>query len=325
VALRVDLGNSGLSEVRMTSDAVWETVASLQVLSSPRQHAIHTRLRRMVPDRPRSDLGFLLGLVAHRGWFPDAVSPIPRLDPPSPREQFELLRGTDPAVLQGDLEVLARLSPELKRMSPQEYADRVSRELFRYWQEVLEPIWEDVDAVTTEDLAFHSRQISREGLARAMSGIHHEVGYADGTLEIGFHYTDRDADRPPEGVWLVPSAFRWPWIAGRYGGPLIISYAARGAARVWEREYPARGADALAALLGRSRAAILQRLQLPRSTTWLARDIGLSPGTVSDHLTVMTESGLLTSRRDGRRVLYVQTALGADLAAGGPQAWSVRA
>ncbi|MET9270169.1 helix-turn-helix domain-containing protein [Kribbella sp. NPDC003557] len=61
--------------------------------------------------------------------------------------------------------------------------------------------------------------------------------------------------------------------------------------------------------------------ELPRTTTWLARRIGVSPGTVSDHLSVLAASGIVTSHREGRRVLYTRTPLGADLAEGGPAAW----
>jgi DNA-binding transcriptional ArsR family regulator len=41
--------------------------------------------------------------------------------------------------------------------------------------------------------------------------------------------------------------------------------------------------------------------------------LDLSPGTVSSHLSVLSTAGLLTSRREGRRVLYSRTALAARL------------
>jgi DNA-binding transcriptional ArsR family regulator len=116
-------------------------------------------------------------------------------------------------------------------------------------------------------------------------------------------------------VWFVPSVFRWPWVAVDPQGPApVISYAAHGAGRVWESGDNPCGSR-LSALLGRSRAAILQQLDIPRSTTGLAARLQLAPGTVSDHLSVLSSSGLLTARRDGRRVLYSRTGLGAALLA----------
>ena len=64
---------------------------------------------------------------------------------------------------------------------------------------------------------------------------------------------------------------------------------------------------------------ILESLDVPRSTTSLARSFGLSISTVSEHLSVMASSGLLESRRDGQRVLYWRTVVG-DLLVGGESA-----
>ncbi|MDX2807566.1 helix-turn-helix domain-containing protein [Streptomyces scabiei] len=50
----------------------------------------------------------------------------------------------------------------------------------------------------------------------------------------------------------------------------------------------------------------------------MAARVGLSPATVSHHVAVLRESGLLTSRRLGGIVLHTLTALGSDLLEGGP-------
>ena len=45
MALEIRLGGSGLGRVRITNDAVWETVASLHTVASGRSHPAHARLR----------------------------------------------------------------------------------------------------------------------------------------------------------------------------------------------------------------------------------------------------------------------------------------
>ncbi|WP_241845701.1 ArsR/SmtB family transcription factor [Streptomyces sp. CB02261] len=50
-----------------------------------------------------------------------------------------------------------------------------------------------------------------------------------------------------------------------------------------------------------------------RTTSELAGRVGLSPATVSHHVTVLREAGLLTSRRIGGVVLHTVTRLGTDL------------
>ena len=49
------------------------------------------------------------------------------------------------------------------------------------------------------------------------------------------------------------------------------------------------------------------------STTSLSRELGQSPATISQHLAVLRECGMVRSWRSGRSVLYQQTALAASL------------
>ncbi|WP_408907430.1 helix-turn-helix domain-containing protein [Streptomyces albidoflavus] len=55
----------------------------------------------------------------------------------------------------------------------------------------------------------------------------------------------------------------------------------------------------------------------PATTSRLARAHGLSPATVSAHLTALRESGLVARRRVGRAVAYARTPLGLALLHGG--------
>ena len=106
-----------------------------------------------------------------------------------------------------------------------------------------------------------------------------------------------------QGIWFVPSVFRWPWVAldTRETVPHVVSYGARGAGRVWQQ--PGRGTPTgLPDLLGRSRALILESLDVPRSTTTLSQSLGLSLSTVSEHLSVLAacrSPAASHARRDG--------------------------
>ena len=73
------------------------------------------------------------------------------------------------------------------------------------------------------------------------------------------------------------------------------------------------GGDPLSALIGHARTAILRSAGLPRTTTDLARDLGLSGATVSVHLSILKRCGMLTSWRSGRRVLYQRTPLASSI------------
>ena len=62
--------------------------------------------------------------------------------------------------------------------------------------------------------------------------------------------------------------------------------------------------------MGRTRATLLVALDSPRSTTELAGELGLTPGGVSQHLTVLRDAGLVCGRRVARSVLYLRSAEG---------------
>jgi DNA-binding transcriptional ArsR family regulator len=96
--------------------------------------------------------------------------------------------------------------------------------------------------------------------------------------------------------------------------PTLI-YPARGIAELWQPAHTAHS-GALATLLGRTRAALLESLAEPASTHTLARRHDLAPSTVSEHLAALSDARLITRRRHRHTVIYQQTPLGSDLARG---------
>lgn len=71
--------------------------------------------------------------------------------------------------------------------------------------------------------------------------------------------------------------------------------------------------DALVRLVGARRAELLGRLSSPTSTTALVSVTGWSAGSVSEHLGVLADNGLVAKRRVGRTVLYWRTEHGKRL------------
>jgi len=144
--------------------------------------------------------------------------------------------------------------------------------------------------------------------------------WRDGHIEFvqvgGDHLLPSDGG----GLLLVPSVFLWPRVAAHVSKswPRTILYPARGVATLGEAVPPA-DPGALADLIGTSRALLLVSMAEPASTTQLARALGLSVGSVGDHLNVMRRSGLLERSRAGRSVLYRRTPLGDQLARSTPE------
>ena len=95
-----------------------------------------------------------------------------------------------------------------------------------------------------------------------------------------------------------------PWL------PTVI-YPARGIARLWQNpQVPPR---ALSRLIGPTRAVILEALVEPASTTGLAARCQLPLSTVSEHLAVLREAGMVTTTRTGRHLPHRRPPLGREL------------
>ena len=118
----------------------------------------------------------------------------------------------------------------------------------------------------------------------------------------------------------MPSAFQWDGPVAVIGAPWqpTVIYPARGVALLWEAEPPQQ--DAVATVLGRTRARILVAVAAPATTTQLARRLGISAAGASQHLTALAAAGLVTRRREGREVLYVRSGLADALMSGEPSA-----
>jgi DNA-binding transcriptional ArsR family regulator len=125
---------------------------------------------------------------------------------------------------------------------------------------------------------------------------------------------DYEVDVHGGGLLLLPSAFIWPFVATVFRSPSepAVAYPSRGIGTLWQVE-SAAGSDALAALIGRTRAGLLAILDAPLSTSEVAQRSGLSIGGVSRHLAVLRDSGLVTSQRRGHAIVHYPTPLGLSL------------
>jgi DNA-binding transcriptional ArsR family regulator len=196
---------------------------------------------------------------------------------------------------------------------------RVADALHAYWSIAIEPEWPRIRAALDDDIAYRTQRLTEGGTAAVFADLHPHL-----------HRKNPSFSHSAEaGLRLVPSVFSWPALLvapGRSGPPSLV-YGARRTETLWssgsgpEPSSHKPDGDAVGALLGHTRAAILARLALPVTTTDLAERLNQSPSTVSHHLNVLRQTGLITSWRSGRRVLYQRTPLGSSvLVAGGGEA-----
>lgn len=183
------------------------------------------------------------------------------------------------------------------------------------WHTLIEPDWPRLRTLLEADVAFHSRRLAEVGLGGLLPEISRRFGWQAGTLTVEFK-GEHERDLGGQGLVLMPSVFIWPDVVSEPPWQPTLVYPARGIGGLWA-ESTGDSSEALVRLLGRGRAAVLAALDEPAGTTALAHRLGLAPSSVSAHLTVLRESGLLIARRYGHQVLYERTPLGITLSSGG--------
>jgi DNA-binding transcriptional ArsR family regulator len=188
--------------------------------------------------------------------------------------------------------------------------------LERCWQLLIAPHWPRLRDLLDADMRYRAQTLADHGLERVLDDLHPHARWTGRALVLPQPGAQRH-HLAGAGLLLVPSVFLWPGLVAAVAPPATptLFYPARGIAELW---LPARTAHsgALARLLGRTRAALLESLAEPASTHTLARRHELAPSTVSEHLTALHGARLITRRRHRHTVIYQQTPLGAELAHG---------
>ncbi|MGW8763153.1 DUF5937 family protein [Streptomyces sp. NPDC055815] len=317
-------GETDPLRIRFAISPLWETHCAVRVLARPRQQGYHLPWLRRIKEAARGvDLAPLHLLMPLHGHSPDGLYPPPIGPAATFEEEIAAVRETDPALAAEDFaRALAETpgaasTPEGRRMlaDPAGSLQWLADLLERAWEALIEPDWPRLRALLEADVAYHSRRLADGGLERLLTELHPAFGWAEesATLTVDYHGEHVRA-LEGQGLVLMPSVFTWPDVVSGFDPPWqpTVAYPARGIGALWT-EARDRTPDALARLLGPVRANVLCALAEPTGTTALAHLLGRAPSSVSAHLTVLRDAGLLTSRRYGHQVLYERTPLGIAL------------
>ncbi len=311
-----------LGRTRFAISPVWELVTSLRVLRDPRRATMHLPwVREALPAARGLDLALPFALTPPSAYIPDFLTPPPTTPVATVEDELAALRATEPARVHAGVTRLLDGRPAPAPVAalladPVAGMDRLAEALAVYWERVLAPDWPRVRALLEADVAHRAQVLAAAGPARLLGELHDAVRWREDRLEVDQEHTAEVA-LAGRGLVLVPTAFQWeapmsisdpPW------QPTLL-YPARGVALLWDAGAPRSGA--VAGVLGRTRAALLELLGAPQSTTAVAARLDMSPAGVSEHLTALRDAGLVTAGRHGRSVLYVRTPLAERLLHGG--------
>ena len=225
------------------------------------------------------------------------------------------------------LDRMAPLSPGAWRVAEpgSEARQRLVQAIEAAYRALIEPYWPRISARIKAEQAARGRILMEGGVERLLTTLsptwirwERPVLHVRLDVEMDIHLGGR-------GLLLVPALFvvdhpacyfdetqngQTPILAFSAGGDLLDTMS------MWSGGAQP-GANALAALLGRTRAAALATIGDGCTTTELSRQVHVSPAAASQHTAVLREAGLIVTRRHGGAVLHTLTPLGAELLEGG--------
>jgi DNA-binding transcriptional ArsR family regulator len=318
--LSLDFTADDLAHTRFACSPLWEIVESLRMRQDPSAFVVHGPWVAASGARLKGfPLDELLVLVPTHSYIPDFLTPPPDRPLPDVADELDRIRATPARRVRADVarRFAGRPVPEVARPyieRPAAARDRLVELLVGYWERAIEPDWPRIRALLEREVAERARQQAAGGPVSLLGDLHPAITWRAGSLRVRGRNRGRVA-LGGRGLIVIPNVFAWPlacsMLAEHY--PPAITYPPRGVGSLWAPEDG--DAEALEALLGRTRASVLRALSAPCSTSELARRMDLTPGAISLHLTVMRRSGLLVRQRDGRSVLYRLSAIGEALLA----------
>ncbi|MFF0267430.1 ArsR/SmtB family transcription factor [Kribbella sp. NPDC004536] len=238
-------------------------------------------------------------------WAADFLT-FPPLEPDlTLEEELEYLTSLDDDHIRADLSVVRTPLPATILSASGLAAE--AAELLRWvWKETVEPDWPRRLRVLQADVVSRTSRLSEQGWSGVLRGLGPDVQWlGDGRIQVNrWDYPVTDV-RGRDLMFIAAHTQRVN-VSWRLPDRFALTYPVTGIFAAPSQE----PAEPLVQLLGRNRARILVEAASPVSTTLLVATTGLSLATISDHLRVLTDAGLLERRRSGRSVLYWQSDTG---------------
>jgi DNA-binding transcriptional ArsR family regulator len=325
--LRIYFTSADIARVRLapTADPLWELILSIHMLRGQRGDLLFTDWRRTTAAALRDaglgpSMGMLSAMTPNMGYFPDFLNPI--VPGHHLENGLEKIRSTPLHVLERDLARMtapARADVGVRRLaegSPAALAS-LTESIRAYYRLAIEPHRRVVEAAVELDRSERIHAMANSGVAAMIDGLRPMIEYSDGELRVPSH-PDQEIHLGGRGLLLIPAYFgvHHPMTMFEESADPVLVYPVQRRFDLLPEPSSDRRSG-LAALIGPTRAAMLAAVASDgRSTSDLARRVGISAASASEQAAVLREAGLLSSHRDGNRRVHRITTLGEALLRG---------
>lgn len=215
----------------------------------------------------------------------------------------------------------------------------IGESLRQFHRVALRPYWDQLNAMTAVVAAAWMSTLATRGVEALFNELNPFVRWHQPTLSVdvagpevchprcfAHHMTDHEdavIERVPvsgRGLTILPTVFKpgcgiWGDFGSVWGYSIYCLTVPVPVTWEWfETCLPGGGSDALGDLLGLTRSWVLQAcVDDSPSTSKLARTVGISISSASEHAAVLRAAGLLRSERRGNSVLHRTTQVGQAL------------
>lgn len=306
--LRIHLTAEDLLKTRFASQPAPLAEIGLAVAALQQADPVFRGWRRSAAARLPAETRPLFDLIPPSATGPLFLDPITANLP----EGLELVRAAPASFVAAELQRVSgsrRPTPWLRSLAARdrETCREVDLALRLAHRHLMEDAWTRMLSGFRAELAWRSRLIAELGVQGALSTLDPSISWNGTVMQIK---ASKDHEFHPggAGLTLMPSTL-WtgrPLVARHPDGSVVVVYRAATPLPLID-EAPA---DPLAELLGHTRAAVLKLTVTERTTTELARELGVSAPTVSGHTKALRGAGLIVTARAGKAVHHSVTPLG---------------
>jgi DNA-binding transcriptional ArsR family regulator len=308
--LTVQLDAASVARIRIAPSPVFELVNWLLLTLQHRRHWVHgdpgAAARFALRDQDVRATAELVRQAEARHFTPDFFTP----KPPAQRthvleSQLEIVRQAPGEAVERELAGLTWPASDRAQIPAV-----VTAGLTKFRRLAFGDDWTDVEQRLTSAVHVHAERVAEGGVRSVLTSMHPSVTWTGSRLILNKPHRDQLHVLADAELVLVPSLLTAHRVTAQVTDPQDASLTFP--SLISEPSRPS-GRPA-GQILTEGRRRVLAALTQPRTTRDLARITGRSEATVSHHLHALTDAGLATSVRNGRRVVYRLTSSGSRLA-----------
>lgn len=315
-----DLGRTCVASV---PDVMWEIVNGVQLLQNREGPLIFDDWRRAVRTSARQcSLGGAIRTLAvlcpHAEYFPDFLTPTaPSADLDA---CVDIVLSTPRRQLRQEVSLLAQSRPLPRWAAGVAAGDpdtlrSIGRAIREFHEGVIGPHGDLIHTELNAECAARAWVALRGGTEALLDSFAPLMTWASPVLRV--RYPVRQTLRlNGRGLRLVPSFFSWRYpitLADPDLTPTLVYPIGHRPGWAHPTRSDHRDGSQLAALLGSTRATLLEAAAEGHTTTQLAQLAGISAATATHHTTVLRDADLICSRREANTVIHTITPLGMSL------------